>query len=141
MAVKRGPFLKFFWWYHKLLLRLSGGRAFDRIGKLRVLLLHTTGRRSGQPRVTALSYVPHGSSFAVVASNAGANFEPAWWLNLQSQPEAEVQVRGKKLSVKSRLAAAEEAAAIYAKFVEADKSYAEYKQRTTRPISVVVLDP
>jgi hypothetical protein len=46
MAVNRGPILKFFWWYHKLLLRLTGGRAFNRIGKLNVLLLRTVGRKS-----------------------------------------------------------------------------------------------
>jgi deazaflavin-dependent oxidoreductase (nitroreductase family) len=85
--------------------------------------------------------VPDESGFVVVASNAGGNFEPTWWLNLQAHPEAEIQLRGKRMKVKARRASADEASRLYAKFVEADPSYAEYKLRTARPIAVVVLEP
>lgn len=140
-AAKRGLMLSLFWRLHKWVLQLSGGRSFDRLGKLNVLLLHTVGRKSGKPRLTALNYVVHGSAYVVVASNAGADFDPAWWLNLQGRPKAEIETRGVKRKVIWRVAQAAEAETLYAKFVEAEDGYAEYKRRTARPIPVVILEP
>jgi F420H(2)-dependent quinone reductase len=54
----------------------------------RVLALTTTGRKSGRPRTTALGYLRDGEDFAVVASNSGLDRPPAWWMNLQVNPEA-----------------------------------------------------
>jgi hypothetical protein len=101
---------------HKWILRASGGRLFAKIGKLPVLLLFTRGgRKSGEVRMNALSYVPHGNAYAVVASNAGADFHP--------------EARG------------DEKDEIFAEFEKAEPGYAEYKKRTKREIPVVVLEP
>lgn len=141
MAVKLNPILKLFWRMHMWVLRISGGRAIDKIGKLSVLLLYTIGRKSGDTRTNALSYVPQGSAYVVVATNAGADFHPSWYLNLSARPEAQIEIQGKKSKVKWRQAKGEEADELFSKFVEGDPSYAEYKARTKRKIPVVVLEP
>lgn len=140
-AVERGPVLKLFWRLHKWILQLTGGRNMDKIGNLSVLLLRTVGRKSGKPRLTALSYVPHENGYVVVASNAGADFDPAWWLNLQAMPDAEIEIRGVKTKVKWHTATVAEAAGLYKQFVDAETGYSDYKQRTQREIPVVVLKP
>jgi deazaflavin-dependent oxidoreductase (nitroreductase family) len=140
-AVSRGPALKFYWRLHKWILQMTSGRLFARVGKLDVLMLRTTGRKSGQPRLTALSFVPHAAGYAVVASNAGADSEPSWWLNLQAKPRAELEIRGVRFAVTWRIAQGDEAEKLYAKFVEAEPGYAEYRQRTARKIQVLILEP
>jgi deazaflavin-dependent oxidoreductase (nitroreductase family) len=76
-----------------------------------------------------------------VASNAGEDREPAWWRNLQSRPDAEVEVGRDVRAVHARDATPEEAERLYGRFVEAFPTYAEYRQRTTRRIPVVILEP
>ena len=137
----RGPALELFWRMHKWILRASGGRLFSKIGKLPVLLLYTKGRKSGEVRMNALSYVPHGNAYAVVASNAGADFHPGWWLNLREMAEVEIQIRGQDMKVIWHEVKRNEKEEIYAQFVEAEPGYAEYKKRTEREIPVVVLEP
>ena len=137
----RGPMLELFWRTHKWILRASGGRLFARIGKLPVLMLYTKGRKSGEARMNALSYVPHGGAYAVVASNAGADFHPGWWLNLRGMSEAELQIGGKGMKVKWREAKGKEAEELYVRFADSDARYAEYWRRTKREIPVVVLEP
>jgi deazaflavin-dependent oxidoreductase (nitroreductase family) len=141
MAVRRGPILKAFWRWHKWILKASGGRLLANIGKLSVLVLHTRGHASGEPRTTVLSFVPYEQSYVVVASNAGAGHDPAWWRNLQQTPRTEIEIRGRRLAVTWRQAAGAEAEQLYTRFVQADPSYAEYQSRTSRPIPVVVLTP
>jgi F420H(2)-dependent quinone reductase len=74
---------------HAALIRLSGGRirrSFLFTGGMPVLVLTTTGRKSGQRRSTPVGYLEHGDAYAVLASNAGNDSSPAWWLNLQADP-------------------------------------------------------
>jgi deazaflavin-dependent oxidoreductase (nitroreductase family) len=126
---------------HKWILRASGGRLFARIGKLPVLLLYTKGRKTGEARMNALSYLAHGNAYAVVASNAGADFHPGWWLNLREMLEAEIQIRGHRMKVRWREAIGNEKETIFSEFVKAEPGYAEYQKRTTREIPVVILEP
>jgi deazaflavin-dependent oxidoreductase (nitroreductase family) len=126
---------------HRWILHTTGGRLFAKVGKLSVLLLYTKGRKSGEERMNGLSFVPFGDGYAVVASNAGADFHPGWWLNLREMPDAEIQVRGQRMKVKWRAVTGQEREEIFAKFVEAEPGYAEYRKRTKREIPVVVLEP
>src|SRR5260370_40676997 len=73
---------------HRVLYRASGGRIGGRIWGLSILLLTTTGRKSGRPRTTPLCFLPDGDSLVVVASNGGMDWRPAWSLNLLAQPRA-----------------------------------------------------
>jgi deazaflavin-dependent oxidoreductase (nitroreductase family) len=87
---------------HAALIRLSRGRirrSFLFTGGMPILVLTTTGRKSGQRRSTPVGYLKHGDAFAVLASNAGNDRSPAWWLNLQADPGAEVLAEGARIPV------------------------------------------
>ena len=106
-----------------------------------VLALTTTGRKSGEPRSIAIAYLPYGDSYAVVASNAGSDRTPAWWLNLQSNPTAEVHAAGYRKTVRARVADGDEREQLWSRFVDANESYERYRSYTERELPVVVLDP
>ena len=78
---------------HAWVYRRSGGRVLGRMGGQPVLLLQTTGRRSGRTRTTPVQYLADGDTFVVVASNAGAARPPAWYLNLRANPHARIRGR------------------------------------------------
>jgi deazaflavin-dependent oxidoreductase (nitroreductase family) len=133
--------MELFWKLHPRLYRLTGGLIGGKVYGMPVLLLNTTGRRSGTPRTSALMYVPHGKACVVVASHAGEPTHPAWWHNLRATPRATIQ-RGREVTpVVAREAQGEERERLWAEFVRRDEGYAEYARRTTRRIPVVVLDP
>jgi deazaflavin-dependent oxidoreductase (nitroreductase family) len=87
-----------------------------------------------------LSYVEDEGRWVVVASNVGEDRHPAWWLNLEAHPQVEILVNGESISVTARLADGEERTRLYQRFIEIDRSYAEYQRRTTRAIPVVMLE-
>jgi F420H(2)-dependent quinone reductase len=108
---------------------------------VRTLHLHTVGRRSGTPRRTPLYYVDHGDALAIVTSNAGRDREPAWWLNLQAAPDAEVEVGRERWSVRARPATQSEYDRLWPQFVAGLRNYESYRRKTDRKIEVVVLEP
>jgi F420H(2)-dependent quinone reductase len=137
------PVLRVFWSLHRALRRLSGGRLGTRTAsgdRLGTLFLHTVGRKSGQPRANALFYVLDGPNFVVVASNAGADTDPAWWLNLGEQPEAAVEIAGGRHAVRARLATPEEADRLWPRLIAANPGYADYRAKAQRSIPVVILE-
>ena len=77
----------------------------------------------------------------MVASNAGDDRDPAWWRNLQAQPEAEVEIGATRRPVRARQATPEEAGPLYERFVAAIPTYDEYRRKVARPIPVVILEP
>jgi deazaflavin-dependent oxidoreductase (nitroreductase family) len=126
---------------HTRLYRATRGLIGHRAAGLASLLLTTTGRRSGAPRTVALTYVPDGDDFVVVASNGGADRHPAWWLNLRQRPRATVQVGATVLPVTAHAADAAERARLWPKLTAANPFYARYELLTTRAIPVVILRP
>jgi F420H(2)-dependent quinone reductase len=132
-----------FWAIHNAIDRMTGGR----IGTVRAsghrlgtLFLTSTGRTSGQPRRNALYYVEDGPSFVVVAANAGADKDPAWWLNLQANPEAVVEIEGQRHAVKARAASIDEHARLWPRFSRVGTQFEEYRQGTTRQLPIVILE-
>ncbi len=105
-----------------------------------ILVLTTTGRRSGQPRKHALIFRPHGDSYLVVASKGGADEPPIWYLNLQANPDVQVQIKGEKFKARARTATPEEKPQLWQEMVEVWPDYAEYQKKTEREIPVVVLE-
>jgi deazaflavin-dependent oxidoreductase (nitroreductase family) len=105
-----------------------------------VLILTTTGRRSGTPRSTPLIYGRDGDNFVVVASKGGADEDPAWYLNLEANPQVEVQVLGERFAARARTATAEEKPRLWHSALERWPAYADYQRRTAREIPVVVLE-
>ena len=77
----------------------------------------------------------------VVASNAGAGTDPAWWLNLRDQPDAEVEIAGRRRAVRARTATADEAARLWPRLDTANPDYATYRARAARPIPLIILEP
>lgn len=123
------------------LYRLSGGRLGGHIADAPVLLLTTTGRRSGQPRTAPVVYLADRENLVVIGSNAGHNRTPAWSLNLQANPEAEVEVGRERRKVRARVAADEERAELWRRHNEQYSGFDEYEARTDRDIALFVLEP
>jgi deazaflavin-dependent oxidoreductase (nitroreductase family) len=104
------------------------------------LILTTTGRKSGEARDAALIYGRRGDDLLVVPSKGGSDDPPAWYLNLQAHPEAEVQVRGERYRVRARDAREEEQPDLWAEMVSRWPAYDDYQRKTERRIPVVVLE-
>ena len=104
------------------------------------LLLHTTGRKSGKDYTHPLIYREYGDAWLVVASKGGAPEPPAWYLNLENDPDVSVQIKADTIPVRARTATPEEKPAMWAHMVEVWPDYAEYQKKTDRDIPVVVLE-
>ncbi|MGW4423865.1 nitroreductase family deazaflavin-dependent oxidoreductase [Streptosporangium sp. NPDC004631] len=104
------------------------------------LILTTTGRRTGERRDAPLIYQRHGDDYLVVASNGGADAPPTWYLNLQADPEVEVQVRGDRFRARAHTATPEEKAELWPIMTAAWPPYDEYQTKTDREIPVIVLE-
>jgi deazaflavin-dependent oxidoreductase (nitroreductase family) len=105
------------------------------------LLLTTTGRRSGEPRTSALIFGRDGDDYLVVASVGGSPRHPAWYLNLQADPHASVQVRSDVVDVVARTASPDEKPHRWRLMNEVWPNYDVYQSRTERDIPIVVLTP
>lgn len=122
--------------------RLSGGRLFGRIGTAPVLLLTARGRRSGQLRTVPVVYMPDGERLVVIGSNAGNERPPAWSLNLEANPEAEIEVGRERRPVRARIAEGLERDELWRRMNEEwYEGFDEYARRTDRDIRLFVLEP
>jgi deazaflavin-dependent oxidoreductase (nitroreductase family) len=126
---------------HSGLYRASRGRIAGRVGKLDVLLLTTTGRKTGKPRTVPLLYKADGGGYAVIASKGGAADDPAWCVNLRASPAAQVDLGGKRVSVTAREAKGDERERLWRELADGYKGYDAYKEKTSREIPVFVLEP
>ena len=128
---------------HRLLLRVSGGRAGWTAMEMPVLELTTTGRKSGQPRSVMLtSPLQEGPVLVVVASRGGDEKAPAWLLNLQENPDVGVSLQGQPTRrMNARVASRDERKRMWPLVVADHKHYAGYQARTTREIPLVLLEP
>jgi deazaflavin-dependent oxidoreductase (nitroreductase family) len=104
-----------------------------------ILILTTTGRKSGQSRSNALIFGRHGDDYLVVGSKGGAPKPPAWYVNLSANPEVQVQVKGDRFSAHARTATAEEKPELWKIMTAAWPDYDHYQERTDREIPVVIL--
>ena len=124
---------------HQSVYEKTGGRIGARMAGIEMLLLTTTGRRSGRPRTLPLACFPDGNDLVVVASNSGQAHDPAWWLNLREKPEAEVRLGRQRFRVRAALATPEERERLWPQLKQHNRSYARYERITSREIPVVVL--
>jgi deazaflavin-dependent oxidoreductase (nitroreductase family) len=105
-----------------------------------ILLLTTTGRTSGRTYVHPLIFREWEGDYLIVASKGGAPEPPAWYLNLQANPDVEVQIKGEKFRARARTASAEEKPKLWKLMTEVWPDYDEYQRKTEREIPVVVLE-
>lgn len=127
---------------HAVVYRATGGRIGGRVpGLPSLLLLDHVGARSGRLRTTPLVYMPDGDNFLIVASKGGHPRHPAWFHNLRSHPDTEVQIGRRRVKVHSRGASSEERERLWPKAVEHNPHWGRYRKRTTREIPLVLLEP
>jgi F420H(2)-dependent quinone reductase len=134
-------FIRGFSAWHRGVLWLTGGRFLNRYRGGKILLLTTTGRKTGKKRTWPLLYLDNGDGFVVVGSNGGHDHDPAWCLNLRADPAATVEVAHREVAVRARFASGVERAEWWTRLVAANDGYADYERATEREIPVVLLDP
>ena len=103
------------------------------------LILTTTGRKSGEERKTPLIYSERDGGYLIIASQGGADQQPSWYLNLQANPEAKIQILGERFTVRARDANPEEKPEMWRAMTALWPAYDEYQERTEREIPLVVL--
>lgn len=121
--------------------RASGGRIGGKVGRAPVLLLTTTGRKSGQARTAPVVYLADGADVVLINTNAGNAKIPAWSLNLKANPEAEVELGRQRRKVRARIAEGEERADLWRKSNVQYAGFDDYERKLDREISVFVLEP
>ena len=121
--------------------RLTGGRVGGHVGKAPLLLLTTTGRKSGEPRTAPVVYLADGERLILIDTNAGNEKLPAWSLNLSANPEAEVEVGRKRIPVRARVAEGEERAELWRRHIDQFAGFDFYLTKLERKPSVWVLEP
>ena len=126
---------------HRALYRLTAGALGGRLAGRPMLLLTTTGRKTGKSRTTPLQYLEDGENMVIVASNGGNPRHPAWWFNLERNPEAEVQVGKVTRRVRAETASEGERSRLWPLLVETTPAYEGYQNGTERTIPVVILRP
>jgi deazaflavin-dependent oxidoreductase (nitroreductase family) len=122
------------------LYRWTGGAVGGRVGPESVLLLTTTGRKSGQRHTVPVSYFEEGLTLFVIASNAGRESNPAWYLNLVANPSAEIEVKRSRRRVTARVANPQEREHLLA-YVATQNPRRNERTPTTRQVPVVILEP
>ena len=121
--------------------RANQGRVGGMFEGVPLLLLHHTGARSGASRTNPLAYLEDAGRYVVFASKGGAPEHPAWYFNLKASPEVTIEVGEQTLAARAREASGEERERLYGTQAERMPQFAEYAQRTTRTIPVIVLTP
>ena len=142
MTTLRSTFIKAVTRLHTMIFRATNGRLTANAGGMPVLMLTTTGRRSGKAHVAMLtSPYQDGEKVLVVASYGGNDRHPAWFLNLRDRPDVDVVMQGRSGPMRARILTPAEKAEIWPRVIEKYSGYAAYQQRTVRDIPLVMLEP
>jgi F420H(2)-dependent quinone reductase len=129
---------------HQRIYERTGGRVGHRLIGVPSALLHTTGRRTGQPRTSALVYARDGADYLVVASNGGSERPPAWLFNIEATPAVELQVGRQRLAGTARVVSLDDPDYSRLWAIVNDNNhgrYRRYQAKTARKIPVVVITP
>jgi deazaflavin-dependent oxidoreductase (nitroreductase family) len=125
---------------HAALVLRTQGRVLTSWFGSSILVLETVGRRTGNPRMTPLVYLPHGDGFAVVPANGGANRPPAWWLNLETAGSGCIVLDGTRQRITPAIATGNEHVRLWRRFC-AVTPVEHYQRATRRTLPVVILTP
>lgn len=127
---------------HRVIVKVSFGKLGWRAMGMDALELTTIGRKSGEPRAVMLTApLQEDDMIVIVASRGGDDHHPAWYLNLQANPDVKVSLKGgPAVPMKAHVADADERARLWPKLTADHKNYADYQTKTDREIPVVVLE-
>ena len=120
--------------------RANGGKVGGQFAGAPLLLLHTTGAKTGQARVNPMMYLADGEDHVVFASKAGAPTNPDWYHNLVANPRASIEVGDQTFNVVARVAEGETRERLWSRQKELYPGFADYEAKTTRQIPVVILE-
>ena len=124
------------WVYHR-----TNGRVGAKLLWFPAALITTTGRRSGQPRTTPMLYLDDGDRVILPASFGGRDTNPAWYLNLESNPEVHVQIGSRHLDLRARDATEDERKVYWPRLIKMYPPYRGYREAADRVIPMVVCEP
>lgn len=119
----------------------DGEEGYSWIKGTTILILTTTGRKSGELRQHALIFREDDGRYVIVASKGGAPDHPDWYLNLSAEPDVQVQVKGDRFNARARDAVGEERDRLWRLMNEVWPDYDSYQEKTSRQIPVVILEP
>ena len=137
-------FVRTAWFVHRGLYRVTGGRFGLRRPKANrwgMMRLTTIGRRSGRERSVILGYFEDGTNLVTMAMNGWADPDPAWWLNLQANSQASVELASGRRTVRGRAAEGEERSRLWSRWREIDQSLDAYAELRSGETAVVILEP
>jgi deazaflavin-dependent oxidoreductase (nitroreductase family) len=121
------------------LYRVTGGLLAGSVNGTEVLLLTTTGRRSGEQRTVPLSYVKDASSYVIAATNGGRDSQPGWFLNIRDHPQVTLRVKNQTVKAEAEVAGAEQSRELWGRFVP--HVYERLQARTSRAFPIVIFHP
>ncbi len=121
--------------------RANAGQVGGHFKGRKLLILHSTGARTGQERVNPLAYTRDGERLVVIASKGGADTNPHWYHNLVAHPEVEVEVGTETIPARAAVAAEPDRTRLYDQMVSEFPAFDEYRHKTKRVIPVIVLTP
>jgi deazaflavin-dependent oxidoreductase (nitroreductase family) len=124
---------------HQFIYERTGGRVGHRMGRASMLLLETTGRKSGRARTVALLYYLDHQDYVVVGSKGGSDAPPAWLLNMQANPEIAVQIGTERFPARARVANPDERRRLWVELTRIWPDYDRYQAQTARQIPLVIL--
>jgi deazaflavin-dependent oxidoreductase (nitroreductase family) len=131
-------FIKWFMAFNVWLLKASKGRLGNKLGKQTILLLGTTGRKSGKEHTIPIAYFEREGQYIIVASNWGRDQQANWYLNLKNNPEAKLGIRGSIINVRAHEAKEQEYQLLWQFVTERHPPYASYQKMTSRAIPIMV---
>jgi deazaflavin-dependent oxidoreductase (nitroreductase family) len=121
--------------------RANQGKIGGRFEGKTLLLLHTTGAKSGEERINPTAYVREGDRYVVIASKGGAPTNPDWYYNILANPLVTLEVGTEKFQAHAQVAEEPERTRLYNKMVEMMPGFDDYRKKTTRVIPVIILTP
>jgi deazaflavin-dependent oxidoreductase (nitroreductase family) len=148
VAEKKNPmvqqpkgFIRFFSALNRGWYKITGGRIGGKFHGAPVVLLTTTGRKTGKERTWPLLALKEGDAFVFAASFGGHDQHPAWYLNLVANPDVSVREGKRTVRGRARVTSGSEREQLYQKFVDVYSTYGDYAKATDREIPVVVVEP
>jgi F420H(2)-dependent quinone reductase len=141
MDAMKNILIKWFMAINAFLIRISHGRIGAQLGTQTILLLHTIGRKSGQPRVIPIAYFHYEGKYLIVESNWGKDHHADWYFNLRKQPEASIEVKGETINVKASFAEGEEYTRLWDYVTKKHPPYLQYQEMTQRKIPISLFQP